>query len=255
MTVAALLASFVATVAFAPAAIEKTETSKLIRDDAFYSDLHQKPQEVKQEPALRIVAIVTAAELRAAAAEVPLAKTDFFIPEKESAVESALATRFFNRPEEQRYAGITNADWRAKWQLFSASLVAKAKREGFDSESLDACLRALNQGRNEQTMLIPYPGPPSDTPGAELTAAEKEAGASYQAALKDREKHPEKWYDDSFAIVPVAAYLGRHAKGTCWIIVCKWEQISEGEALPLGHIRVWAIDTKSRSVVGYATCD
>ena len=202
--------------------------------------------------------IVTDAELQTAALDVPVAKIDFAVPDKESAAEEALAKRFFNQPEEHRYSGMTNADWSAKWQLFSKSIVAKAKAQGFDSSSLDACLRALNRGRNRQTMLWPARDQelfPPGTPNGKIEAFEKKAEEKFQLALKEREKNPEQWYDDSMAIVPVAAYLGRHSKGDCWIVVCKWGMASKEEALPLGHIMVWALDTKTASVVGYVTCD
>jgi hypothetical protein len=202
--------------------------------------------------------IVTDAELRTAASDAPVAKIDFAVPEKESLVEEALAKRFFNQPEEHRYSGMTNADWSAKWQMFSQALVTKAKAQGYDSSSLEACLRALNRGRNRQTMLWPARDQelfPPDTPNEKMEAFEKKAEEKFRLALKEREKHPEQWYNDSSAIVPVAAYLARHAKGECWIVVCKWEMISKEKVLPLGHIMVWALDTKSASVVGYATCD
>jgi hypothetical protein len=202
--------------------------------------------------------IVTDAELRTAASNVLIARIDFAVPDKKSAAEDALAKRFFNQPEEHRYSGMTNVDWIAKWQLFSQALVTKAKAQGFDSSSLEACLRALNRGRNQQTMFRPDQVEelfPPGTPNEKIEASKKKAEEKLQLALKDREKHPERWYEDSDAIVPVAAYLARHAKGECWIIVCKWEITSKDEALPLGHIKVWALDTKSASVVGYVTCD
>ena len=93
------------------------------------------------------------------------------------------------------------------------------------------------------------------TSKAEIDAFEKKAEEKYQLALKERDKNPEQWYDDRLTIVPVAAYLGRHSKGDCWIIVCKWEIFSKDEALPLGHIKVWALDTKTASFVSYVTCD
>ena len=202
--------------------------------------------------------ITTAAELRAAASDVPVAKIDFALPDKESAAEEALAKRFFNQPEEHRYSGMTTADWSAKWQLFTDSLIAKAKSQSFDSRSLELCLRALNRGRNRQTMLWPTrdqeffrPG----TPQEQIDAFEKKAEEKYQLALKEREKNPEQWQDESLAVVPVAAYLGQYSNGDCWIVVCKWEMISKQEAIPLGHIMVWALDTRSAAVVGYVSCD
>jgi hypothetical protein len=202
--------------------------------------------------------ITTVAELQAAASDVPVVKVDFAVPDKKSAAEQALAKRFFNQPDEHRYSGMTTADWSAKWQLFSDSLVGKAKTQGLDSRSLELCLHALNRGRNRQTMLWPARHQeffPSGTPKEKIDAFEKKAEEEFQLALKEREKNPERWYNDSLAVVPVAAYLGRYSKGDCWIVVCKWELISNNEAMPLEHIMIWSLDTKSASVVDYVTCD
>lgn len=198
------------------------------------------------------------AEVRVAAAEVPVARIDLILPEKESAAEDALSERFFNQPAEHRYSGLTNADWEAKWQLFSNALATKAREENFDAQSLEACLKALNRGRNRQTMLWPFKENAlvlEDTSAAEIAAFEKRAEEKYQRALQEREKNPEQWYNNSLAIVPVGAYLARHPQGECWIVVCKWEMISKSEPYPLGHIMVWALDTKTTAVVGYVTCD
>ncbi len=195
---------------------------------------------------------------RMAASDVSVEKTDFAVPENESTVSEALANRFFNQPEEERYNGITSHDWEMKWELFSRGLVGNAKAQGLDSHSLETCLLALNRGRNRQTMLWPLENHPlwtDKTPKSEIEAWEKAAAKKDQQALTERNNHPEKWYDDSLAIVPVAAYLARHAKGKCWIVVCKWEMITKERALPLTHTKVWALDTKSASVVGFATCD
>jgi hypothetical protein len=204
--------------------------------------------------------IVTEAEIREAAADVPVAKIEFTVPEREEEAEEALSQRFFNQPEEHRYSGLTNADWQAKWQLFSDALVAKAERQGFDSKSLEACMRALNRGRNLQTALWPIKEQSplwadKKTSKAEIDSFEKKAEEEYQLALKERERNPEPFYNDSLAIVPVAAYLGRYSKGDCWIIVCKWEYFSKDEPMPLGHIKIWALDTRTASVVSYVTCD
>jgi hypothetical protein len=207
--------------------------------------------------------ILTDDELRAAAAEAPVVRVDLFVPDEERAAEDALAKRFFNRPEEHRYSGMTSADWTVKWQLFSDALIEKSANLGFDSTSLQACLRALNRGRNRQTMLWPKPPDEGLLVGPKTTAAEIDAQKrdqekqrqDYEVALRRREMHSELWYDDSLGIVPVGAYLAKHSKGECWIIVCKWETVFREDAAPLGHVMVWALDTKTASVVAYVTCD
>ena len=209
-------------------------------------------------PLPRALPILTEEDLTNAAASVPVVRIDYFLPEIERAAEASLSGRFFNQPEEHRFSGVTSADWRRKWNVFSNALVDKAKRVGLDSISLRQCLDALNQGRNRQTML--WPGKEQklflpDTPATKIEEFEKKAEEKYQQALREREKNPEQWYNNDLAIIPVAAYLGRHKNGECWIIVCKWEYFPEGQPNPLGHIMVWAMDIKSRAVVGYVTCD
>jgi hypothetical protein len=203
--------------------------------------------------------IITADELRTAAAEAPVIKIDLSLPEKDA--EVSLAKRFFKQPEERRYTGITTADWSKKWDLFAGSLISKANQTGLDWQSLEKCLRALNKGRNEQTMCGPIepdatilPGSPEDNENFR-----KKAEKEYQEALKDKEKNPEKYYDKHLAIIPVGAYLAKYSKGECWIIVCKFGFLSEGETSPagLGGIMIWALDTRSTTVVVYtgSECD
>lgn len=96
---------------------------------------------------------------------------------------------------------------------------------------------------------------PPGTPDSKIAAIKKESDAKYQAALQERNQHPENWYNDSLAIIPVGAYLARYAGGECWIIVCKWEVSFHGEIMPLGHIMIWVMDVKDSSVAAYVTCD
>ena len=209
-------------------------------------------------PLARPAPILTESELQAAAAEVPVSKIDFRVPDDEAKASTSLAERFFNRPVERRYGGITSADWTRKWQLFADALVEKARRENLDSTSLDRCLRALNQGRNKQTMWAPPARvdiPEVGQSEEQIAAIEKEEEERYQRALKDRELHPEHWYNEHLAVVPVAAYLAQHRGGECWVVVCKWERKFGQEASELGHIMIWALDTKSAAVVAYVSCD
>jgi hypothetical protein len=204
--------------------------------------------------------IIAADELRTAAAEVPVVKIDLSLPEKEEDASDSLEKRFFNQPEEHRYSGVTTADWSKKWDLFASSLVSKAKQTGFDWQSLAKCLHALNKGQNRQTMMSPWNANWNilpDTPEDKNEGLKKENEKKYQEALKDKEENPEKYYNNSLAIIPVGAYLARYSKGECWIIVCKWEYFSKEESSPsmLGHIMVWALDVKSASIVAYVSCD
>lgn len=203
--------------------------------------------------------ILTASELQAAAEEAPVRTIDFVVSTNNEEIENKLAQQFFNQPEEHRYSGVTNEDWAEKWELFSHALVKNAKKAGLSIQSLGSCLQALNRGRNRQTMLWPVPDQklfPVGTPDDEIAAFEKQAEEKYQLILTAREKNPEPYFNDHLAIIPVAAYLARHSRGECWIIVCKWETTaSDKDYSPLGHIMVWAMDTKTFAVVGYVTCD
>jgi len=197
---------------------------------------------------------------------VTVAKIDFVVPEGDDAASRALSERFFNKPEERIFdeVEVTKENWRDKWRVFSDALLAKAKNAGLDYKSLEACLKSLNYGRNLQTAAVPMPSlldvPPNDTASeAEIKAYEEKAKmdkAAYDLAMKEREKNPEPYYDESLGIIPVGAYLARYSKGYCWIIVCKWESLfKNSETSQLGHIMVWALDAETAKVVAYVTCD
>lgn len=202
--------------------------------------------------------IITAEELRKAAAEVPVSKIDFSVPEKTRAAEDVLVRRFFNQPEENKYSGVTSENWGEKWDLFSASLTPKARAAGLDSVSLVRCLRALNKGKNRQTMLEAPLSESIIIPGmtdGQIEADRKASETKYQAAQQERAQHPQRWYDENLAVIPVGAYLAHYKGGECWIIVCKWENSSTGQIAPLEHIMIWVMDGKDASVVAYVTCD
>ncbi len=225
---------------------------------------------VKYEPPKPII---TPAELAAAAAEVPVMRLDFTLPEEKDPKQSdALSKRFFNQPEEMRYGGVTSTDWRKKWDLFAKALTDKAATAKLNADSLKHCLAALNYGRTKENSNGPildnrYEFLPRGTPVKEVEAQKKRAEDEYAARLKAKEAHPERYYDETLAIIPCGAYLAKYAKGNCWIIVCKWEssidekqlsKLAPEEAktcLSLGHIMIWAMDAKTAEVVAYVTCD
>ncbi|MDR0902370.1 MAG: hypothetical protein LBM92_06340 [Opitutaceae bacterium] len=57
--------------------------------------------------------------------------------------------------------------------------------------------------------------------------------------------------------LPVGAYLARHAKGECWIIVAQWGIIKDDNAknCSLGHLGAWAMDIASGYYIAWATCN
>ena len=215
--------------------------------------------------------IVTPAELAVAAAEVPVMRLDFTLPwEKDPMQSDALSKRFFNTPEEMRYGGVTSTDWRNKWDLFAKALIDKAANNKLDASNLEKCLTALNRGRTKQTMNGVVDLSSFDDfrkTKEEIEKQEKEAKLEREKREKDQEEHPEYYYNETLAIIPVAAYLAKYSKGECWIIICKWEcslnekelsKLSSEEAqicLSLGHIMIWGLDTKTCAVVAYASCD
>jgi len=196
---------------------------------------------------------------------VTVAKIDFDVPAGEDAGENALSERFFNKPEGRIFdeVEVTKENWRDKWRVFSDALLAKAKSADLDFKSLDACIKALNHGRNLQTALVPVPPNidflPDTASEAEVKAAEEKSkadNAAFELAMKEREKNPERYYNENLGILPVGAYLARHSKGDCWIIVCKWEYMASNvKTSQLGHIMVWAMDAQTAKVVAYAGCD
>jgi len=216
--------------------------------------------------------IVTPVELAAAAAEVPVIRLDFTLPEEKDPMESdALSKRFFNQPEEMRYGGVISTDWRKKWDLFAKALVNKATANKRDPNSLEKCLRTLNHGRTMQTLggypMYCDPIYPPGTPEEKIKEDRKTGEKQVAKQWEEIRAHPERYYNESLAIIPVGAYLAKYAKGDCWIIVCKTgDSFNEKDlaklppetaqaALCMAHIMVWAMDTKTSAVVAYAGCD
>ena len=216
--------------------------------------------------------IITPDEIAAAAAEVPVMRLDFTLPEEKEPMQShALSTRFFNTPEEMRYGGVTSTGWRNKWDLFADALLKNASQNKLNTEDLKKCLNALNHGRTSQTLdgypIYCEPFYPQGTP-KEKIKADREAGEKKVAEDCARiQAHPEQHYNENLAIIPVGAYLAKYPKGDCWIIVCKWEDIVDETqlakippekvkiVLSMGHIMVWALDAKTAEAIAYTSCD
>lgn len=222
--------------------------------------------EISAAPLPPVVPIVTAEQLQIAVAEAPVSKIDWVLPEDADTASDALSQRFFNQPAQRRYEGLTIERWREKWDHFASSLVSKAGALHLDEESLKQSLQRLNYGRNLQTAL--YPAMPNEVDFFNPTEKDKKAAADrlkaeraiYEERLKEREKNPETYFNDHLAVVPVGAYLARHAHGECWIVVCVWDYTSDqqpgkDELTTISHVMVWAIDTKTGAVLAYATCD
>jgi lipopolysaccharide biosynthesis protein len=57
--------------------------------------------------------------------------------------------------------------------------------------------------------------------------------------------------------LPIGAYLAKHAKGECWIIVTRWGTIKDDHAknCSLEHLGAWAMDTVSGYYIAWTTCD
>ncbi|MBI5380566.1 MAG: hypothetical protein HZA31_01575 [Opitutae bacterium] len=195
-------------------------------------------------------------QLRKAASESEVAVIDFTIPVSKNEAEEVLAKRYFNTPHVMRFSGVTTTAWNQKWDLMASVLVEKAEKQKLDAKSLRACLKALNRGQTEETMMCPIPPDWDQIPRDETPAAKakrmREEQARYDAAIKDRKAHPEKWTSPDAAI-PIGAYLAKHTSGSCWIIVCVWED--EKSDSDMGHVRVWAMDAVTHKSVAFVTCD
>jgi hypothetical protein len=199
--------------------------------------------------------IESLSQLRKAASDAEVAVIDFTVPEPEEAAERALSDRYFNKPLDERFSGVTTSDWERKWDLMAEVFVEKAVDGKLDSESLRACLRSLNHGHTIETALCPVPPgctlPPENETKDKEAKRLREEQAKYDALMEERKAHPDNW-ESPEATIPIGAYLAKYARGSCWIIVCKWE-VANGSHL--GHIRVWALDTLSHKTVAYVTCD
>ena len=193
-------------------------------------------------------------QLRKAAVDVKVAAIDFTVPASEKEAGHALSECYFNIPLVERFSGVTDTDWKKKWDLLASVLVEKAEKEKLDAKSLQACLQILNHGHTEETMLgvVPpgYTGPFKNEKPVEAEGRKREDEARYEAAMKERKEHPENWESPEVAI-PVGAYLAKHAGGACWIIICVWDVPGPGA---MEHVRVWALDTDTHKTIAYVTC-
>ena len=137
------------------------------------------------------------------------------------------------------------------------ALIDKAANNKLDASSLEKCLTALNYGRNRPPSVISMycdPTYPPNTPDGKIRADREVGQKRAEEENKEIQAHPER-YNDNIAIIPVGAYLAKYSKGECWIIVSKWENFVESGPTHLGHIMIWAMDTKTAEVIAYATCD
>lgn len=211
-----------------------------------------------------------------AAESVVVSQTDFVLSEPPSSFDKdypygseEMWDRFVNTPDEQRFTGLMTEGGDKLWQLFSQYLVTTAKKKGFDSATLEACLNALNYGRNRETAHsssrpINSPIITPDTTEEEkqrFAAEEEERIRKADAYEKYRNENIEEFYPHNLAIVPIGAHLADHPNGQCWIIICKWEYqdsaLKPGQETNtmLGHVKVWAMDTKTQQVLAFVSCD
>jgi hypothetical protein len=201
--------------------------------------------------------INTLDELKVLAEQAPVAAIDLVLPSGEREIEKALWDQFANKLAEKQFAGVSAKDWTAKWDLLAAALIEKAQKQQLDGASLRASLGALNRGYNEQTKPVsPTPldtswvSPKGEEAPARAAAKPEPEAPSPSSAPKPTPEPADQFLD---ATIPVGAYFAHHAGGTCWIIVCKWE--IPAPELPLGHIRIWAVDCATYKVIGFTGCD
>ncbi len=149
---------------------------------------------------------------------VKVAQLDFILPKEKDPKEPRSLERFFGQNGNRHYyTSDAGTDWDKKWDLFSKALIQKAVTVQLDDKNLKHCLEALS--------LVKH-------------------SSLYQGAKQQ------------LAVIPTEAYLAKHEKGSCWIIVCQWEEIVESEPyIILGHTRIWAVDTQSYDVIAFTTCD
>jgi hypothetical protein len=228
-----------------------------------------------QAPA-KILEIRGKEALAKAAESVIVSQTDFVLNEAPSRIAQdyphgpdAIWNRFVNTPDERRFSGLVTEGGDELWPLFSQNLVAIAKKQGLDSATLNACWNTLNYGRNREpadypSVNINTPFIPLDTTEEEkrkFAAEEKERRREFVAFEKYWNENIEKFYPDDLPIVPVGAHLANHPNGQCWIIICKWEyrdpELKPGQETNtvLGHVKVWAMDTKTQQVLAIVSCD
>src|SRR5207302_502603 len=62
------------------------------------------------------------------------------LPAKEGDIWQFLSSHFINNPETDAFGTLTTAQWKEWLPWFEQGLIAKAKKESLDAESLQQCL-------------------------------------------------------------------------------------------------------------------
>lgn len=206
------------------------------------------------------IEIATIEELRSHAHEVIVERLDILVPESGEKARELLSERFFSHAIVKRFSGVTNTVWQTKWDILAASLVEKAKNSGLDSDELRRCLRRINRGRNEQSVI----GPafvqrivPPNSSEEEVRKIRREDEERNRKAEEEFRKIPlEDRFDDTIAFLPVAAFQARFNDHSCWVVLCTWEiHASNVPVSRFGHVCLWAVDPKDLKIVAFVACD
>ena len=73
--------------------------------------------------------------------DVIVARLPLSIPDKEPETEEFIWDLFSARPETELFIHYSTQEWRKNFDIFSASLISKARKGGFEFKSLEICLR------------------------------------------------------------------------------------------------------------------
>jgi len=76
------------------------------------------------------------------------------LPAKEPDIWEFLSSHFINNPEVDAFSTLTTAQWKEWLPFFEQGLIAKAKKESLDAESLQQCLIAVSN-RLEKLAHLP----------------------------------------------------------------------------------------------------
>jgi hypothetical protein len=148
-------------------------------------------------------------------ADVIVRRSDVELPKDRDNMRRFLWNNFENKREGQESITVQSKDRMATFKEYRQALVAKAKAQSLDDQSLDKCL---------EVVLVDSQG----TAGGRTGLAYLPVGA-YSAKQADR-----------------PAWV---------IVVGWEKLLDLPTGQPFGHVRVFAIDAKSLEIIGFCTCD
>ena len=77
------------------------------------------------------------------------------LPTSKGKLEEFLWNNFANKPSEQLFSAVTTENWEQKYDIYSKSLVTKAKNLKYDHEFLSDCLATVKKHSKKKIAYLP----------------------------------------------------------------------------------------------------